>query len=159
MRVEGLDALRVVQGAVHAATPRGADHEGHAEVAVGAVVDLGRLAHDLVERGVDEVGELDLGDRAQVGQCQPDGDADDRRLGERCVDHPPVAELGVQPVGGAEHAAARAHVLAEHEHSLVGRHQVVLGLAHRVDDRADGGPFGGRSRCVSATRSPSIRTS
>ena len=89
--------------------------------------------HELVVAGVDEVGELDLGDRAEPGEREADPDADDRRLGERRVEHPVGAELGGQPVGGAEHAAARTDVLAEHDHPLVAGEEVVLGLADRVD--------------------------
>ena len=131
--VEGLDGLRVVQRSVHAAAPRGAHDERHREVAVGAVVDLGRLAHQLVEGRVDEVGELDLGDGPHTRQRQPDGHTDDARLGQRRVEHARLAELGEQAVGGAEDAAPRAHVLAQHHHPLVGGHEVVEGGPHGLD--------------------------
>ena len=126
--------LRVVERAVHAAAPRRPHHQRHLEVTVRPVVELGRLAHQLVEGGVDEVGELDLRDRAEAGERQPDPDADDGRLGERRVDHALVAELRVQPVGRAEHAAARPDVLAQDQHPLVRRQELVLHLAHGVDD-------------------------
>ena len=61
---ERLDRLRVVQRAVDAAAVRGADGHRHAVAVVRAVAHPRRLGHELVERRVDEVGELDLGDRA-----------------------------------------------------------------------------------------------
>src|SRR3546814_2573385 len=64
--VEGLDGLGVVQRAVHPTAPGRAHHHRHGEVAVGAVVDASRLRHQLVEPRVDEVGELDLDDGAEV---------------------------------------------------------------------------------------------
>ena len=48
------------------------DDQRAAPTAVAAVVDLCRLGHDLVEGGVDEVGELDLGDRFAAGSGGPD---------------------------------------------------------------------------------------
>src|SRR5262249_19615426 len=132
--VEGLDGLRVIEGTVHAAAPRRPNDQGHAEVAVGAIVDLGRLAHELVEGGVDEVGELDLGDGPEVGEGQADGDGNDGALGQRRSDHALIAELGVQPGGGAEYPAPGTDVLTQQHDPVVGGHQVVLGRPHGVDD-------------------------
>ena len=146
VRVGGLDRLRVVQRAVHAAAPRRPHHQRHREVAVAPVVDAGRLRHELVEAGVDEVGELDLGDRTQPGQRQPDPDPDDRALGQRGVEHARLAELLGQVVGGAEHAAARAHVLAEDHHAVVGREELLLRPPDGVDDVALGATLGQRHR-------------
>ena len=97
-------------------------------------MDAGRLADQLVEGRVDEVGELDLGDGAAPGQGQPDGHTDDARLGERHVEHPGLAELAAQPVGGPEHAAPRTDVLTQHHDPFVVGHQLVQRVPHRVDD-------------------------
>ena len=132
--VERLDRLRVVQRPVDAAAPRRADHQGAAEVAVGPVPDPGRLGHDLVERGMDEVGELDLGDGQQAVQGHPDGDPDDEGLGQRRVDDPLLAELLHEPLGDPEHAAARADVLAQDDDALVALHLVPEGVVDRGDD-------------------------
>ena len=83
VRVEGLDRLRVVQRSVDAPAAGRADHQRTSEVAVRAVAEPGRLGHDLIERGVDEVGELDLGDREQAVQGHADRDADDAGFGQR----------------------------------------------------------------------------
>jgi hypothetical protein len=93
---------------------------------------------------VDEVGELDLGDGPVAGQRQTDADADDRRLGQRRVHHAVVAERGGQAVGGPEDTPPGADVLTEDEDPLVGGHQLVLGLAHGVDDGALGRRTGHR---------------
>ena len=66
-----------------------------------------------------------------------DGHADDGRLGQGHVDHPVLAELGDQPVGGLEHTAPVADVLPEDEDPFVGRHGAPDGLADRVDEGPD----------------------
>ena len=136
MGEERLDRLRVVQRAVDAAAVRGADRHRHAVAVVRAVAHPGRLGHDLVERREDEVGELDLGDRAQAVDRRADRRADDHRLGQRRVDDAVVAELGPQPVGGEEDAALLADVLAEHDDRLVAAHLVGERLADGLDERA-----------------------
>ena len=113
-----LGRLGVVLGRADAAAEGHADRDGHAHVAARAVVQLRHLGDDLVEAGVDEAVELDLDDRAVPAVREPDGGADDPRLGQRRVDDALGAELGLQPVGDAEHAAEGADVLA-HEHDLL----------------------------------------
>ena len=81
---------------------------GIGDVAERAEPVLGQLAHDLVERGEHEAVELDLADRPVAAQREPDRGADDAGLGERGVHHPVLAEVLLQPVGDAEHAAELA---------------------------------------------------
>ncbi len=119
--VEGLDRLRVVQGAVDPAAARCADHHRYAEVAVRPVAQSSGLRDDLIERGMDEVRELDLGDREESVQRHPDRDPDDAGLRERRVDHALLAELLHPSVGDPEHAATRTHVLTEQDDALVVR--------------------------------------
>ena len=151
--VERLDGLRVVQRAVDAAAPRGPHDQRHAEVAVGAVVDLGRLADQLVEGGVDEVGELDLGDRPQAGEGQrrwpmPD-DGRSRPAGVSSTRR--VAELGVSPSVALNTPPRGADVLAEHQDPLVGGHGSSCSVCRTVSTRcaralAVGRAGSGRSR-------------
>ena len=108
-----------------------ADHQRDAEVAVRAIPDARGLRHDLVERGVDEVGELDLGDRQQAVERHPDRDADDAGLGERGVDDPMLAELRHPAVGDPEDAAAGADVLTQQDDALVVGDLVVQRVADR----------------------------
>ncbi len=132
--VERLDRLRVVEGAVDAAAARSSDHEGARERAVRPVADARRFRDDLVERGVDEVRELDLGHRSQPSERHADRDADDARLRERCVDHSLLAELLQPSDAHAEDPAAVADVFPEQDHPVVGRHLVVQRVADRRDD-------------------------
>ena len=123
----------MIQRAVDAAAARCADHERHTEVSVGAIPDPRRLAHDLIERRVDEVGELDLSDGEQAVQSHPDRDADDARLREGGVEDASFAEL-VQPAHtDPKHAAACSDVLAQEHDPVVLGHLVV----QRVPDRSD----------------------
>ena len=133
MRVERLDRLRVVEGAVDAATARRTDHERHAEVAVGPVAHAGCLGDDLIEGGVDEVGELDLGDRQQPVQRHADRHADDAGFGERRIDDAPLAELVEEPLRHLEDTPAGPDVLTEEHDPIVGGELVV----QRVTDRGD----------------------
>jgi hypothetical protein len=82
---------------------------------------------------MDEVGELDLGDRDQPVQRRADGHAHDGRFRQRRVEHARLAEPRVQPIGGAEHATLSPHVLAQHEHAFVALHL----LGDRGADRLD----------------------
>ena len=135
VREEGLDALRVVQRAVDAAAVRSAHDHRHAVAVVRAVAHPRRLGDQLVERGEDEVRELDLGDRPKPIDGSADRRTDDHRLGQRRIDHPVVAELRPQPVRREEDAALLADVLAEHDHRLVPPHLVCERLADRLDER------------------------
>ena len=65
--------------------------------------------------GIDEVGELDLGDGDQAVERHPDRGADDPALGQGRVDDAVVAELVPEPLGDAEDSADAADVLAEHD--------------------------------------------
>jgi hypothetical protein len=55
----------MVERPVDASTARRADHQRAAEVSVRPVAHASGLADDLIERRMDEVGELDLGDRKE----------------------------------------------------------------------------------------------
>ena len=81
-------ALRVVERPVDATAVRGPDRHRHAVAVVRAVAHPGRLGHELVERREDEVGELDLGHRAQAVDRGADRGPDDHRFGQRRVDDP-----------------------------------------------------------------------
>jgi hypothetical protein len=71
----GLARLAVVVAAADAAAVRRPDHHRAGVLAAAAVAHLRGFADDLVEGRVDEVEELDLGDRAHA----VDGHADRRR--------------------------------------------------------------------------------
>src|SRR5207237_10146523 len=60
---EGLGRLRVVMTALDPASDRRADDERGGVLAAGAVAELPKLVHDLIEGGEDEVAERDTGHR------------------------------------------------------------------------------------------------
>ena len=97
-------------------------------------MDPADLGDDLVEAGVDEVGELHLGDRAQAVDRGAHRGAGDHALGQRRVEHALVAVLRPQPLGGAEDAALLADVLAQDHDALVALHLLVHGGADRLED-------------------------
>ena len=136
--VEGLHRLRVVEPAVDPTTEGRPDHERAGPGAVRAVAHARGLADDLVEGGVDEVGELDLGDGYQAVERRAYRDADDGRLGERGVEYASLAIPGVQALGGQKDAALLADVLAENPDAVVARHLFVERLADALDQRLDG---------------------
>ncbi len=139
---ERLDRLGVVEGTMDPAAVGRSDGHGHADRVVGPIAHPGRLGHDLVEGRVDEVCELDLGDRAQAVDGRPDRSPDDHRLGQRRVDDPVVAEFGPQPIGGEEDATLASDILAQHDDVAVAAHL----LGQRVPDRLDEGHHGHQSR-------------
>src|SRR5216683_3339840 len=99
-----------------AAAAGDADHDGQADLPERAEPHLRELAHDLIYGGEHEPVELDLAHGAVAAQCEPYRGPDDAGLGERGIHHPAVAEILLQSVGYAEHAAELAHVLAHDEH-------------------------------------------
>ena len=132
--VGGLDRLRVVQGPVHAASPGRTDDHRQTEVPVAPIPHPRDLRDHLVVGGVDEVGELDLGDRQEPVQGHAHRDPDDAGFGQRRIDHALVSELGEEILRHAEDPAARRDVLAEHHDALVRGHLVVQGVVDRRDD-------------------------
>ncbi len=135
---------------MHAAAGRAAHDERHADA--GAVARLRGEVGDHVEGAGDEVGELHLGDRTHPHHRRADRGADDRRLGQRGVHDPLLAEPREQPVRHLEGAAVDADVLAEHEHALVALHLLEDALADRLDvRRVDGRERRGVTSAVRTT--------
>ncbi len=116
--------------------------DGERERHPGAVVVLGRVAHDLVEGGVDEPVELDFGNRPKAAQRQPDGRADDGRLGQWRVEDPLLPELLLQPIRHPEDATQAAHVFPKEQHPRVCRQRVaqsgIQGFGQRDSAHSDG---------------------
>ncbi len=94
---------------------------------------LGRHRHEVIPGAGDEVGELHLGHGAHTDERGPGGGADDRGLGQRGVDHPPLSELLLKALRHLERAAVGADVLADEKDALVAAHL----FAERVRDRLD----------------------
>src|SRR3989344_4753845 len=97
-----------------------------------------RVAQNLVEGRVHEPGKLYLGHRAHAVDGQPDRGADDAELCQRGVAHALRAELPDEAVRCAEHAAVKAHVLAEDHDLLVALHLLAQCHVDGLDNRRDG---------------------
>src|SRR5207247_8562020 len=125
--------LRVEGAAREAAAGREAhsDRDGRP----GAVALLGGDGDEVVPRARDEVGELHLRDGAHAHDRGAGAAADDRRLGERRVDHAPGPELLLEAERHLEGAAVDADVLADHEHALVAAHLLPETVADRLQIR------------------------
>ncbi len=86
----------------------GPEHERDRHLAVGHVARLGDLVDDHVPGHREEVGEHQLGDRAQAGHRRAHRRADDRLLADRRVADAIGPELVEQALGQLEHAAGGA---------------------------------------------------
>src|SRR2546430_6254061 len=78
----------------------------------------------------DVIGELNLRHGLQAVDSHADGRRDDAAFGDRCVEHPVLTVLSLQPLGDAEHAAEVADVLAEYHHARVDRKSTRLNSSH-----------------------------
>jgi len=112
---------------------RAAGHSDHQPAAVhlvgiaaGAVPDLCGFVDELVERRVDVVCELHLGDHLAALTCGADGEADETLFAERGVEHARVGECGCEVSCAAKHSAER-DVFAEDEQVGVGGERVGKG--------------------------------
>ena len=130
-----LRALLVVLHRADVPAVRDPDHDRHADRALVPVGDLRELRGDLVERGEDEPVELDLAHRPEPAHREADRGADDAGFGQRRVEDALLAELGLQPLGHAEHSAELADVLAHEEHAVVLAHRAPQPRAERAAER------------------------
>jgi len=73
------------------------------------------VRNDLVEGRRQKAHELQLRHRPQTQQGHAEGDADNPRLGQRCIDRPFFAEGHLQTLGHPEDAPLFPHVLAEQQ--------------------------------------------
>src|SRR3546814_2080790 len=92
-----------------------------------AVTDAGGFGDDLIEAGVDVVGELDLRDGAKAVGRHADGGADDAALGDGRVEDAGLAIFLLKAGGGAEDAAEITDILAHHDGVGVALHHHVVG--------------------------------
>src|SRR3546814_4680172 len=74
------------------------------------------LGDQLVRRGIDIVGELDLDDRALAISAHAHGDGDDSALRDGSVEDTLNTMLPLQALGCAKHATEKPHVLATYDH-------------------------------------------
>ena len=126
-------ALAVGLAAEDAAAIGRAHRHRRREIAGRAIADARGFRHDLVEGGIDVVGELDFDHRAQTVSAHADGRRHDAALADRRIEAAREAVLLLQAFGHAEHAAEIADILAEGEHVRVARQHHVEGGVERLD--------------------------
>ncbi len=119
--------------AENTAAERGAHGHRTDEIVRRTIAQARRLADQLVEPGIDIVGELDLGNRAKAIGAHADRDPDDPALVDRRVEHPGLAMLSLEARGGAEHAAEKADILAHHDGRRIAFEHDVHGAVDRLD--------------------------
>ena len=124
------DVLRMEQSAPYAAAVWNPDGHRNLQSAVGPVAGSGRLADELIDRGPDEIGELDLRDCPLASECGSESDADYGSFGQWRVDDPVFAELFQQALGGEEHASTGTHVFTHHEHGGIALHFLTEGFPY-----------------------------
>src|SRR5882762_6015361 len=93
--------------------------EDGGNVRAPTITTLGRVVGQQIEPGGDEIDKLKLGDGLHSHQSRAAGSANDRRLGNRRVNHAAVTELIDEPVSYLKRAAISADVFADHKHSRV----------------------------------------
>src|SRR5271166_5316470 len=117
-------------------TAAGADHRADdkrgLDLAAEHVSELGGLVEDLVEADAKEIREHQLGYRSQPGHGCPGGGTHDRRLGNRCVDHPSLTEFGEEALRHPEDPAigvaltlgggTAGDILTDHDDGRVAAH-------------------------------------
>ena len=130
-----LRALRMVVASPDPPARRGANDHRRRELPRGAVPHLGHLRDDLVEGRVDEIRELDLGDRAQAVHRHSDRHPENPDLVQRRVDHPLRSEPAEQSFRRPEDPAVAADVLPEDADRRVPRHLRRERVVDRLDQR------------------------
>src|SRR5947209_8497691 len=134
MGEQRLRALAVRLPAKDAASVRCADRNGCGKVPGGSISQARRFGNDLIECGIDVVGELYFHHRAQAVRAHADRDCDDAAFADRRIETARKPIFLLQAFGGAKDTAEIAYVLAEHEHvRIFGKyhiHRRIEGLDH-----------------------------
>src|SRR5690606_10347059 len=130
MGKERFRTLAMGLAAEDAAAERAAHGDRGNELSRRAIAHPRRLADELVEAGIDIVGELDLGDRPQPVSAHADGDADNTAFVDRRVEYPGLAVFLLKTRGRSENPAEVADVLPQQDH-------VGIALEHGIERFVD----------------------
>ena len=112
---------------------RHAHDQRHRVSPATAVAHARRVRDELVVRGIDETGELDLGHRMVARYRHADSHTDDAGFRKRGVDDPVLTEALHQPIGHAEDTPVTTHVLAHHDDLGVRLHLLLKCLVDSLD--------------------------
>ena len=126
-----LRALRMERPPMHPTPERSPNHHRHR--GAPAVMVLGCHLGDLIERAGDEIGKLHLHDRPHPHHGRPDGGSDNPRLGERGIQHSPLAVLLLKALRNPEGSAVWPDVFAQEEDGVVSAHLLVQGFGYRLE--------------------------
>src|SRR6266516_2501422 len=105
----------------------------------GPVACCGDVVRQHVVGAGDEIDELHLRDGTQSHVRRAGRRADDRRLGNRRVDHARLAEALGEAFGDLERAAIQAYIFTEDEDAIVALHLFPKPLTQRFEERDFGG--------------------
>ena len=130
-----LDGVGMELGSANAASIRSTDGHRHRIPASRPGPEARELRPDLVEGLVGEAEKLDLGNGNHPADRQAHRRADYRSLGERGVEHAVSAEMLLEPLSYAEHAAERSHVHPEDNDTLIAGHLREKRRSNRLEDR------------------------
>ena len=111
---------------------RRAHHQRHGKLPAGHERDLGRHVDNRVQRQQGEVDGHDLHHRTASHQSRAHAQAGKTALGNRRVAHPPFAKAGIQAFRYPVAAAVQPHILAQHEHGIVGLHLLFQRAVERL---------------------------
>ena len=110
-------------GRVNAAAIGRAQHHRAGQAPARARSEARGVVGELIDRRIDEAGELNLGDGAKALRRKTGRDPGNADLRERRIEDALRAEAREQPVGGAKYATVGADILAEHDHPRIGAHR------------------------------------
>ena len=153
MKEPAFRAFRMERPAVHPAAKWRADDQRHRRAPT--IVVLGRHLGDLIEGAGDKIGELHLHDGAHAHHSRADRGSHEPGLGQRRVQHAPLAVLFLEAFRNPERAAVRPDVLPHEKHPLVAGHLFI----ERLRDGLQIGDFlSGRGRGHGSTSSSVAKT-
>ncbi len=122
-------------GRAHAAAIGGAHDQRTCIDAGAAEADARRLAGELVHAYKQEAAELYFSDGAQSIDGHTNRCADNRRLGQGCIEDAPLAELLLKALGHAEDAAVGADIFAKQHDARIALQFQGEGLVQRLNHR------------------------
>ncbi len=119
------------------------EHDRGFHLSAGHVEGLRRGVDDLVHRLHGEIEGHELDDRLEAGKRRADTNAGKPMLGDRSVDHAPVAELLQQALSNLVGTLIFGNLFTHHEHIAVATHflghRVAQGFAHGHGDHLGAG--------------------
>ena len=115
----------------NATTERCAQDHRAAEPAAGTIAQAAGVIDHLVDAGVNESHKLDFSNRAHTLCRQPDTHAGYGGFSKWGVQYALLTKALQESIGGPEHAAINAYILAQHQYLIIFIHCPAQGQVHR----------------------------